>query len=73
MNMKELADRMDRSVEALVDLQRREATEHLLIQTAAHLLEKLKDRDREILRLREQKLDLQERLDEINRKLDGPY
>jgi cell division protein ZapA (FtsZ GTPase activity inhibitor) len=62
MDMQELANRMDATVQAMLDAQNRDLTEATLIKTAANLLDKLNDRDLQIRVLRAQ-------LDEMNMKL----
>lgn len=65
MNMQELADRMDKAVEALIDSQGRDAAEATLIRTAASLLDKLNDRDIQIKALRSQINELQGELSQL--------
>jgi len=52
MDMQELANRMDASVQAMLAAQSRDMTEATLIRTAASLLDKLNDRDLQIRTLR---------------------
>ena len=52
MDMQELANRMDATVQAMLDTQSRDMTEATLIRTAASLLDKLNDRDLQIRTLR---------------------
>lgn len=54
MDMQELANRMDATVQALLDAQSRDITEANLIRTAASLLDKLNERDLQIKVLRSQ-------------------
>ena len=54
MDMQELANRMDATVQALLDAQSRDITEATLIRTAASLLDKLNERDLQIKVLRSQ-------------------
>jgi septal ring factor EnvC (AmiA/AmiB activator) len=54
MDMQELANRMDASVQAMLAAQSRDLTEATLIRTAASLLDKLNDRDLQIRALRHQ-------------------
>lgn len=65
MNMQELADRMDKAVEALIDSQGRDIAEATLIRTAASLLDKLNDRDIQIKVLRSQINELQDELTKL--------
>ena len=59
MNMQELANRMDATVQALLDAQNRDLTEATLIRTAANLLDKVRERDITINVLRAQLAELQ--------------
>jgi cell division protein ZapA (FtsZ GTPase activity inhibitor) len=63
--MQELANRMDKAVEALLDSQGRDAAEAVLIRTAASLLDKISDRDIQIKALRSQIDELQGELTKL--------
>lgn len=52
MDMQELANRMDATVQAMLNSQSRDLAEATLIRTAASLLDKLEDRDSQIKSLR---------------------
>lgn len=65
MDMQELANRMDATVQALLDAQNRDITEATLIRTAANLLDKLKERDITINVLRAQLVELQSEIDQL--------
>jgi hypothetical protein len=65
MDMQELANRMDATVQALLDAQNRDITEATLIRTAANLLDKLRERDITINVLRAQLVELQSEIDQL--------
>jgi hypothetical protein len=71
MNMKQLSERMDYSVTALLDIHQRDQAEATLIRTAANLLDKLNDRDLTITLLRSQLDECEHEISQLKAKLDG--
>jgi septal ring factor EnvC (AmiA/AmiB activator) len=69
MDMQELANRMDATVQAMLDAQSRDITEATLIRTAASLLDKLNDRDLQIKVLRSQIEELSNDLMQLKQRL----
>lgn len=69
MDMQELANRMDATVQAMLDAQSRDVTEATLIRTAASLLDKLSDRDLQIKVLRSQVEELSNDLMQLKQRL----
>jgi len=67
--MQELANRMDATVQAMLDAQSRDITEATLIRTAASLLDKLNDRDLQIKVLRSQIEELSNDLMQLKQRL----
>jgi len=71
MNMKQLSERMDYSVTALLDIHQRDQAEATLIRTAANLLDKLNDRDLTITVLRSQLEEWEHEISQLKAKLDS--
>jgi hypothetical protein len=68
MDMQELANRMDATVQAMLDAQSRDLAEATLIRTAANLLDKLNDRDLQIKVLRSQISELSDELTQLKQR-----
>lgn len=68
MDMQELANRMDATVQAMLDAQSRDLAEATLIRTAANLLDKLNDRDIQIKVLRSQISELSDELTQLKQR-----
>jgi hypothetical protein len=68
MDMQELANRMDATVQAMLDAQSRDLAEATLIRTAANLLDKLNDRDLQIKVLRSQISELSDELRQLKQR-----